>query len=636
MTEDTFPKLLRRNYERYGDRKAAMRKLDFGVWQEYTWKDYYEKVKYLSLGLISFGIEPGDKVIIIGDNAPQWYWTQIAVQASSSIPVGVFSDSIPSEVQYIVDHSDAKFVIAEDQEQIDKILAIKDDLPMIKKVIYWDDKGMRGYEDPLLINFEQVIEQGKIYEESHPGVFEKNVEEGKGEDIGLLLYTSGTGGLPKGVMLRYESYIKACDLIFQIAPWKEDYNYVSFVPAPWSGEQIIGIAGSLVTGLTTNFPEKPETVQENIRQIAPQILVYGTRLWESLLSTIQVKINDTSSIKRLIYTLFLPVGYKLADLHLGQKEINLFWKALYKIGEWTTFRPLKDKLGLVNVRSAFTGGAAMSPDCLRFFHGIGVPIRQLYGSTESSPIALHWPGEEKAETVGVPPPGVDIRILTKDNEIITKCDATFVGYYKSSEITKQVLDADGWFHTGDAGHLNDDGHLIYYDRVPDLMELAGGNKFAPVYIENRLKFSPYIKDAMVIGGKDKAYVSAILVIDFDIVGKWAEAHRIPYTTFADLSQRIEICDLIYKDVAGVNKNLPEVARIKKYISLHKEFDPDEKELTRTRKLRRSFVEEAYKDIIGAMYSDAQEVNAEAEVKYQDGRKGKVITAVRIKAVEGAI
>lgn len=630
VTADTLPKLLKCNYKKYGDRKVAMRVKEFGIWQSYTWKDYYEKVQYFSLGLISLGLEPGDKVSILGENKPQWYWAELATQAAGGAVVGIFTDCMPPEVKYFVIHSDSKFVVAHDQEQVDKLLKIKDELPLLKRVIYWDPKGLWDYDDPILISFDRVLELGKEYESFHPGVFEERVERGKGEDIAVFCYTSGTTGLPKAAMLSHQSLVFGMQAWREVDKWREEDQYVSFLPPAWITEQGLGVVGSLLSGMEVNFPEEPETVQENIREIGAQILFWGPRNWESVTRLVQAKITDTTFLNRLLYYLFLPVGYKMADIHGAGKKPNLLWQFLFFLAHWMVFRDLKDKVGLSKVRVAYTAAAPISPDILRYFQAIGVNIKQLYGGSEQGLVTLHRDGDIRWETSGVNMPGIEVR-LSEEGEIIVRGDNLFVGYYKDPKATGEKL-RNGWYYTGDFGHIDDDGHLIVMDRMSDLRQLRGGQKFSPQYAEVRLRFSPYIKDVLVVGGEDKAYVTAIVNIDLDNVGRWAEARRLPYTTFTDLSQKPEVIDLIRKDIDRLNRSLPEWARIKKFANLHREFDADEAELTRTRKLRRTFVEERYHQLIEALYSGAVELPVEAPITYRDGRKGIIKTAIKVNSL----
>lgn len=383
--------------------------------------------------------------------------------------------------------------------------------------------------------------------------------------------------------------------------------------------------------MEVNFPEEPETVQENIREIGPSILFFAPRLWENIYRMIQAKITDASALRRWIYHLFLPVGYQTAKHRSSQKRLSPVLRLLYRIAHGVLFRPLKDRVGLSKIRCAYTAGSAVSPDILNYFQAIGVNIKQLYGGSEQGLVTIHRDGGIKYETCGLPMPGVEVR-LSPEGEILVKGENIFSGYYKNLEATKKKI-RDGWYYTGDFGYIDNDHHLIVIDRMEDLKELKGGRKFSPQFIEVRLRFSPYIKDALVVGGEDKDYVTAIINIDLENVGRWAEARRIPYTTFTDLSQKIEVIELIKNDIRRINQFLPEWSRIKKFVNLHKEFDADEAELTRTRKLRRSFVESRYSDLIAALYTKEQEYQVEASVTYRDGRKGVIKTSIHINPVE---
>lgn len=632
MIEDTFPKLLKRCYEKYGDRKVAMRKKDFGIWQAYTWKDYYEKVKYFSLGMISMGLQTGDKVSILGENDPEWYWANLAIQAAGGIVVGIFVDCMPPEVKYYAENSDSTFILAHDQEQVDKVLKIKDELPLIKKVIYWDPKGLWSYEEPFLMSFNQVLEIGKEYEKDHPHLFEENVEKGKGEDIALTLYTSGTTGLPKGAMITHSNVLSIARSITAVDNWDEDYNYVSCLPPAWVTEHALGVGGALLVGSSVSFPEDPETVQEDIRDIGPTIVMYSPRLWESYARTVQARIIDTGWLKRSCYNLFMPVAYKMADLEMDKKKPNLLWRLVYFLGEWVVYRPLKDKLGMLGIKHAWTGGAAISPDIIRFFRGIGVNIKDGYGTSESGVALTGARGREaKIGTSGPPREGCELRI-SEDGELLVRGVGLFKGYYRKPEATKEKI-KDGWFYTGDFCHIDEDGELVVIDRMEDLRELSTGNRFSPQYYEIRLRFSPYIKDVLIIGNENVDYISAIINIDIENVGRWAEAHHIPYTTFSDLSQKPDVIELVKKEVQRVSKRLPQEIRVKRFVNLHKEFDPDEAELTRTRKLRRIFVEERFKEIIDALYSGKEEIRLQSPVIYQDGRAGMIENVLKVCTVE---
>lgn len=631
--QETLPQWFVHTARKYGDRKVAMRQKKFGIWQEYTWAESYEHVRNVCLGLVELGLTRGEKVAIIGDNDPQYYWAELAIQAAGGVAVGIFTDSTPPEVQYIVDHSDAVIVFAKDQEQVDKMLAIRRQVPRVRRVIYWEEKGLWHYRDPWLLSFEALEELGRWRAEREPDLFERLVAEGRSDDLAILCYTSGTTSLPKGAMIAHRNLIWAHDSFRQVDPRSDNEDYVSFLPLAWITEHVLGIANHVIDGMIVNFPEAPETVQDNIREIAPRVLLFNSRLWENLVALVQVKMAETTRLNRWLYRLFLPVGYRVAEMRLAGQRVPLLWRFLYRLGDLAVFSPLRDKLGLSRVVSAYTAGAALSPDVIRFFRAIGVSIKQLYGSTEMQAVTAHREDDFKFESVGRPLPGVEVRISEK-GEILVRSGGVFKGYYKNPEATAEALDEEGWFHTGDAGYIDEDGHLIYLDRLKEMLELADGSKYSPQFIEGRLKFSPYIRDVMVVGGKDRHYLTAIITIDFENVGHWAEQRGIPYTTYVDLSQKPEVYDLIRADVERVNRSLPETARIRAFAILHKEFDPDEAELTRTRKLRRRFMAERYRDIIEAMYDGRPAVRVQAEVKYRDGRTGMVETTVRICRLDG--
>lgn len=626
---NTIPKLIMRNNRQWSSHTASCMK-KFGIWQKYSWAEYYDKVKHFSLGLIKLGLEQGDVVCIIGDNEPEWFWGEFATQAAGGICTGIFVDSVPSEVEYIAKHSNAKYAIVNDQEQTDKFLEIRDNLPKLEKVIYWDPKGLKHYDDPILTSFNEVIKMGREYAETNPGLFEQNVDKGKPDDIAFIYYTSGTTGLPKGACLSHRSLIRTAIAFIDRFPLTEKDNLMSNFPAAWVGDSFFATVPHLLTGAKLNFPEEPETIAEDTREVGPDFVIYGPRQWESIVSDIQVKMIDAHPLKRFAYNLFMPLGYKMADLQLEGKKPSLFWRVLYQIGYLFLFKPLKDRLGLSRVRFAITGSSVLSLDTFRLIHAIGVELRQNYGSTEAGYISSHGKGEIRFESVGRPAIGTEVRIAN-DGELLVRSNCMFTGYHKDEAKTDITL-VNGWCCTGDAVNINESGHLIFMDRLMHMGELKSGVKYAPQYIEGRLRFSPYIKDVMVVGGKDKDFVSAIINMDYTMVGKWAERNRLPYTTFVDLSQKKEVADLVQKDLLRVNGYLPEQSRVRKFVLLHKEFDPDEAELTRTRKLRREFMEKRYKNLIQAMYGEGDEVRVEAPVTYRDGRKGVVTTSIKVRKV----
>ena len=627
---ETIPQIISSNCENWGQGTAMTRKYR-GIWRRYSWGEYYENVKYFSLGLISLGFEPGDVVCIIGDNEPEWFWGEFAAQAAGGMATGIFVDAIPSEVQYIAAHSGARFAIVNDQEQTDKFLEIKDELPALKKVIYWDPKGLKNYDDPILVSFAEVVEMGREYEKNDEKLFEKNVNKGKGDDAAFIYYTSGTTGLPKGALLTHKALINTAQGFVSRFPLTPNDDLVSNFPPAWVGDSFFATIPHLLTGAKINFPEEPETIAEDTREIGPEFVIYGPRQWESLVSEIQVKMTDANPIKRFFYSLFMPVGYKIADMSFEGKTPGLLWRILHGIAHAFLFRPLKDKLGLSKVRLAVTGSSVLSLDTFRLIHAIGIELRQNYASTEAGFISSHGKGEIDFQSVGRPADGVEVRV-TDEGELWVRSDCLFKEYYKDPEKTAALV-VNRWCRTGDAVNINDEGHLIFMDRLEHMRELASGTKYAPQYIEGRLRFSPYIKDAMVVGGKDREFVCAMVNMDFAMVGKWAERNGVPYTTFVDLSQKKEVADLVQKDLVRVNSYLPDASRVKKFVLLHKEFDPDEAELTRTRKLRRDFMEQRYKDLIDAMYGDKDSVIVEAPITYRDGRKGVVSTAIKVRQVD---
>ncbi len=601
-----------------------------GIWQQYTWQQYLDQVKYFSLGLVSIGLKPGDVVAIIGDNEPEWFWGEFAVQAAGGIATGIFVDSVPSEVEHIASHSGARFALVNDQEQADKFLELKSKLPRIERIIYWDPKGLKNYDDPSLISFAQVARLGQECDRANPNLFAENVARGREDDTAFIYYTSGTTGLPKGACLSHRALIKTAQSFLGRFAFTQKDDLISNFPAAWVGDSYFATIPHLLSGARLNFPEEPETIAQDTREVGPNFVSYGPRQWESLVSDIQIKMIDAHPLKRFAYRVFLPIGFKMADMKLARKKINIFWKALYAIADGLLFHPLKDKLGLSRVRFAVTGSSVLSLDTFRFIHAIGIALRQNYGSTEAGYISSHAADDIRFESVGRPVLGTEVRIMDT-GELLVRSPSMFSGYLKNEQKTAEVVKG-GWCHTSDAVNIDEQGHIIFLDRLEHMGELASGVKYAPQYIESRLRFSPYIKDAMVVGGKNRDYVSAIINMDFAQVGKWAERQHLTYTTFVDLSQKKEVAELIQKDLRRVNAFLPDAARARRFVLLHKEFDPDEAELTRTRKLRREFMEERYKELIASMYAASSEVKVEAPVTYRDGRRGVVTTTIKVREV----
>ena len=631
MDNSTLPVLLRKNAIKYGDNKVAIREKEFGIWQPVTWKGYYENVRDFALGLHKLGFERGDKLSYIGDNRPEALYSELGVHCLGGAIVGIYPDSHLDQVEYIINHSDSTFVVAGDQEQADKVLEIKEKCPKIVKLIVDDPKGMRHYDDPLLIFFKEVQKMGRELSEKEPDLLDEMIDRVSPEDVGMINYTSGTTGLPKGSMITHKNMTSVVKFHDKVDPAKDTDEYVSFLPLPWIGEQEYGVYWPLYKAFTVNFPEKVETVQENIREIGPHIMLAPPRIWERMCSDIQVKIQDAAWIKRLTYNIFLKVGYKISDFNLQKKEPSIWWKILNWIGYLLLFRSLKNYLGLAHLRHVYTGGAPLGPEIFQMFQALGVNIKQAYGMTEQTAASIiHRTDDIRLDTVGKPLPGLEFKISDR-GELLSRGDTIFKGYYKNPEATAKSL-KDGWLHSGDAAIIDDDGHIIIIDRMADVMKLADGGKFSPQLIENKLRFSPFIVDAVIIG-QEKPFITAMISIDMGNVGKWAENNQIPYTTFTDLSQKDEVYDLIAGEVAKTNESLPKVAKVRRFVLLYKELDADDDELTRTRKIRRRFVAERYNELIEALYGNKEELEIEADIKYRDGKGYRMKTTVKIRQIE---
>jgi long-chain acyl-CoA synthetase len=627
---DTLPKCFLAMARQQGQ-KIAMRKKRFGIWLEYTWADSLAHVQYMALGLKALGLQRGEKVCLIGENDPEFYWGELAVWSIGGITTAIFTDAGLNELGYVLDNSDAVYLFAHDQEQVDKALAMREKIPNVRKVIYWDEKGLWGYNDDWLMSLTALEAIGQDYASKHPNAFESEINQGQPDEVALFSYTSGTTSLPKGAMIRHSNLLNNSRYTAAVNPVSEQDNYVSFSPLAWITEQSLGMTGHILYGTMVNFPENSSTVQNDIREVAPSSILFPSRIWEGLASTAQVRINDSSWWNRLLYRMFLPLKYQIIDMQDARQPVPPHLQIAGALGEVAVFGPLRNMLGMTRMRIAYTSGSALSPDVIRWFRATGLDLKNLYGSTECQAHTMHSPGHIKLATVGLPAPGVEIK-LTDEGEILVRSKSVFSGYYKDPKKTAEAIDEEGFFHTGDAGYFDEDGHLIYLDRVSDMIQLANGERFSPQYIEGRLKFSPYIQDVMSVGDSDMNFVTAIINIDFENVARWAEKNRINFTTFVDLSQKNETYALIKEEVERVNKTLPAAARIHKFVILHKAFDADEAELTRTRKLRRRALEQKYGQMLDAMYNNLEQVIVSAEVKYRDGRTATLETAVRVCTV----
>lgn len=627
---ETLPQFLKHHAEQTPN-KIAIRLRDYGIWQSITWKEYYEHVKSFALGLVSLGLRPEETIAIIGDNRPEWVMAELAAQSAGAKAIGIYQDSVVTEMVYIFNHADVSFIVVEDQEQVDKILEMWDELKGVRKVIYYDPKGLRNYSEDFLMYFPDVEALGLKYEQEHPGWFDQRVAQGQSSDLAILSTTSGTTGNPKLAMLTHKSMLSMGHNLMSVDPLVSDDEFVSFLPLAWIGEQMMCLSCGLQMGFTINFPEEPETVQHDIREIGPQVMFSPPRIWENLVSQVQVKIEDSSRLKKWLYHWAMPVGYQMADLHFRKAKPSLWMKLKYFLADWSMFQEIKDHLGLRRLKRAYTGGAALGPDVFRFFHALGVNLKQIYGQTEINGIAVvHRDGDIKFQTVGTPIPETDLEI-DESGEILMRSPALMEGYYRNPEATAESIQ-DGWLYSGDAGYFDEDGHLIVIDRAKDVMTLHDGTKFSPQFIENKLKFSPYVKEAVIFGG-DWPFVTAMVNIEFPNVGKWAENRQIAYTTYTDLAQKPQVYELIRKHVLSSNVDLPPAARIQRFVLLHKELDADDAELTRTRKVRRKLVAQRYADIISALYSNNTHVEVDTAITYQDGRTARIQTRLIIDTLQ---
>lgn len=628
---ETWPQILKYNFEHYGVNHVAIRLKRRGIWQAASWKDYYMEVKWLALGLLSYGFKPGDKLLIIGDNSPEWYYAELAAQACRGISVGLYSDLTPQEIKFIAANSEAKFAIVEDQEQVDKFLEIKSELPLLEDIIYWRYKGVSGYTGESLIGYRQVQDAGRKYEAEHPGEFERYIARGEANDVCAIVYTSGTtGDVPKGAVHTYATLRSSAEYFLHLDPWRETDNIATYMPPAWITEQWLGIGCHLLSGGTLDFAERPETQQQDLREIGPDVIFYSSRIWERQAVGVQARMRGADFFKRAVYRFLMPVGYRLADARLNGRPENFLDKLLYPLADLLVLRPLRDNLGLPNARVCYAIASPLSPEAVRFYHALNVPLKNQYGLTEGGTVSCSRNDDIKLDTVGSIPRGAEVRIVAS-GELLCRQPGVFQGYYRDPDNTAAAL-KNGWFYSGDSARINEEGHVVFLDRLRDIVELTCGDKLAPQLIESQLKFSPYIRDAWVVAGPDYAYVSAVIIIDFDNVGRWADHNRIKYATFSDLSQKPEVYELIRQEIERTNQSLAKGCRIVKYTNLHKEFDPDEFEMTRNRKLKKRFIEERYRDLISAIYLDKSVAAIEAQIKYRDGRTGTINTVINIKSV----
>jgi long-chain acyl-CoA synthetase len=628
---DTFPKLVVDNARRLGG-KVAVREKDLGIWQAHGWSQYLAEARLIALGLASLGFARGDKTAIVGDNRPALYWTMLATQALGGVPVPLYQDSIEKEMQFIVDHAEARFAVVEDQEQVDKLLHVREACPRLEYIIYGDPRGLRRYKDACLLSLAELKERGEKLDRERPGYFERELAAGKGDDVAIFCYTSGTTGQPKGTMLTHRNLILTARNAAALEGLRPDDEVMAYLPMAWAGDHLFSFAQSVVAGFAINCPESQATVLQDLKEIGPTYFFAPPRIWENLLTSVLIRVDDAWAPKRAMVRFFLEVARRMERARLAHRAPAFLDRLLAPLGRLLVYGPLRDNLGMRRIRVAYTAGEAIGPELLEFYRSLGVNVKQVYGMTESSAlISIQRDGDVKLDTVGTPLPGVEIRIA-ESGEVLFRSPGMFRGYYKNDAATGQTIE-NGWVHTGDAGVFDRDGHLKIIDRARDVGRLATGTLFAPKYLENKLKFSPFIKEAVCVGD-GRPYVVALLNIDLAAVGNWAERRNLAYTSYADLAQKPEVYELVREAVGRVNASLaedPELtgAQIRKFLVLHKELDADDQEITRTRKVRRGFIAQKYAALIEGLYSGAAHVNVEAQVTYEDGRVGTVRADVRI-------
>ncbi|WP_229217854.1 AMP-binding protein [Rugamonas apoptosis] len=629
---DTFPRrLLQHGVDR--PQRPAFREKYLGIWQSWDWAQVNAEVRALACGLAALGFERGMHLAIIGDNRPRLYWAMLAAQALGGVPVPLYQDAPAADMAYVLENAEIHFAVVEDQEQVDKLLELRDAYPGIAHIVYEDERGMRHYRQPELSAFAAVQELGRAWDRDHPGAYEAAIAAGKGADHAIMLYTSGTTGKPKGVCQSHTSLLAAGTGGVGFDQLTEREDILSYLPMAWVGDCLFSLAQAMVAGFTVNCPESGDTVLTDMREIGPTYYFAPPRIFENMLTTVMIRMEDAGAIKRRLFHHFMEVARRCGADILDRKPVPLADRATYALGNLLVYGPLKNVLGLSRVRVAYTAGAAIGPDLFRFYRSIGVNLKQLYGSTETCAyVCLQPDGHIKFDSVGLPAPGVEVR-LADNGEVLVRSPATMEGYYKRPDATAEVIDADGYFHTGDAGLFDSEGHLKIIDRAADVGRMHDGAMFAPNYIENKLKFFPFVKEAVAFGhARDQ--VCAFINIDMEAVGNWAERRGIAYAGYTDLAAHAQTYELVRDCVEKVNAGLAAEAtmagtQIHRFLVLHKELDPDDDELTRTRKVRRKFIAEKYAVLIEALYDGKSSQFITTQVKFEDGRTGAVSADLKI-------
>ena len=633
---DTFPKLLFNRKKLTPDR-PAMREKDYGIWQTWTWAEVADEVRSLACALAATGFERGDKLAIVGDNRPRLYWGMAASQVLGGVPVPLYQDSVAEEMEYVINHADIRFALVEDQEQVDKILEIAERCPKLEYIFYDDPRGLRHYTVDRLYSYSQLIEMGQQYDRDHPKYFETELNKGEGSDISVILYTSGTTGHPKGVILTYENILVTVINSISFDNLTEKEECMAYLPMAWVGDHIFSYAQSYVAGFCVSCPESGETVMHDMQEVGPTYFFSPPRIFENILTTVLVRMEDASWIKRKMFDYFINVAKRCGVQILQKEPVSFVDRLLYALGNWIIYGPLKNTMGFSRIRVAYTAGEAIGPEIFEFFRSLGINVKQLYGQTEASVyITVQTDHDVRADTCGIPFPGVEVQI-SETGEIRYKGPGVFHSYYKNPEATKTTRTDDGWVLTGDAGYFDDTGHLKIIDRVKDVGRLIDGTLFAPKYLENKLKFFPQIREAVTFGD-DRDYVSAFINIDLDAVSNWAERNNVPYASYQELAADPQVYGMIKDCIEQTNADIAkdsEIAgsQIKRFLILHKELDADDGELTRTRKVRRRVISDRFDSLISALYSDTDRGYIENEVTFEDGRKGTMSADLEIRDVQ---
>jgi len=627
----TLPRMLRRNAQAMAKR-PALREKNLGIWQTYSWARYHQEVRDFALGLAAHGFRRGDKLAVIGDNRPRLYWAQLAAQSLGGVAVPVYQDSIAAELVYVLNHAEISVIVAEDQEQVDKILSLNDKLPRLELIIYDDPRGLRHYEAPSLKSFEDVQVAGREFGAADPDYIDTEIDKGAPDDLALLNYTSGTTGHPKGVMLSHANLLTSAAAYAAAEDIRPGDELLCYLPMAWIGDSLFSIVLNLLVGFTCNCPERPETVQRDLRELGPTIGFAPPRIWESMLSSVRVRTADSTLLKRSVFDFFQRLAERAEQVKGEGARVPVLTRLGLALGEVLVYGPLRDQLGLGRARWFYTGGAPLGSDTYRFFRSIGINVKQVWGATELSGLATLQPdGEANPDTVGRVLQGIEL-CVAENGEVLVRSPALFKGYYKQPEATRDTFSDDGWYRTGDSGFFDQRGHLVIIDRAKDVGKLSDGTPFAPQFIENKLKFSPFIGEAVAFGD-GRPFVAAMIAIDLTTSGNWAERRNLAYTSFQDLSAKPELRELIREEIKKCNASLPAASRIGRFLLLNKEFDPDDNEITRTRKIRRRFVAEKYAAVVEAFYSGAREVELATEITYEDGRKATLNSTITIDDVE---